>query len=142
VTEINGEYFIDAPHTFKPDPSLKVSAPLYSKAKQVVKEALFDPAPQLIDPLILSVYKKLTRRDRRFLPKMQNILRSATRARAKLRPKTPRNLNFEFDHRHVPANLSQRDDIQWVDGKGVEQRFVICATTRQLNKLARAIRWE
>ena len=88
------------------------------------------------------MYKKLTRKDRRFLPKMQNILRSATRARAKLRPKTPRNLNFEFDHRHVPANFIQRDDIQWVDGKGVEQRIVICATTRQLKKLARTIRWE
>jgi hypothetical protein len=57
------------------------------------------------------------------------------------RPKTPKDLNFDFDLRHVPANFIQRDII-WTDEKGNAQPIVICATKRQLKKLTKARRWE
>jgi hypothetical protein len=80
VTQVDDELFIDAPHTCKPDPTLRVSIPLYAKAKQSVRDALFEPAPQLVDPIAHDTYKALSKRNRRNLPKMNNLLRAANRA--------------------------------------------------------------
>jgi hypothetical protein len=45
VTQVDAKFFIDAPHTCTPDPTLRVNIPLYAKAKQSERDALFDPAP-------------------------------------------------------------------------------------------------
>lgn len=83
VTQVDDEFFIDAPHTCTPDPTLRVSIHLYAnKAKQSERDALFDPAPQLVDPIAHNTYKALSKRDRHNLPKMNNLLRAANRTRA------------------------------------------------------------
>ena len=77
----------------------------------------------------------------KILPKINNLLRAANRARAKLGPKTPINLSFYFVLPQFLANFIQRDII-WNDAKGNTQRIVIYATKRRLKKLTKARRWE
>jgi len=95
-----------------------------------------------VEPLVFEAYKELkTKRDRRLLPKMDNIIRATNRARERLRPKTPTSLDFDFAANHIPPNFLKKD-IKWVDRSGVTQRIVIFSTDSQLKQLARAKRWE
>ena len=63
------------------------------------------------------------------------------RARASLRPATPKTVDFQFDKDHIPKGFVKKP-IDWTDGKGMKQRIVILTTRQQLKKLARAKRWE
>ncbi len=141
VTQIDTEFFLDEPHSCQPDPSLRVSVPIYAQAKKAAIENVFKPASEIVEPLTYSSYKKLSKKSRHYIPKVSNVVQSTNRARASLRPATPKSVHFEFSRKHLPKGFVKKP-IDWTDSKGVDQRIVILTTKRQLKKLARAKRWE
>ncbi len=73
---------LDATHSCEADPSLQVHIPLYSLVKQKIKQEVFVPAANVVEPLMFKTYKAIPRKQRRkLLPKMGNIARATKRAR-------------------------------------------------------------
>ena len=77
VTQICNKFFVDAPHTCGPDPSLRVTVPMYAQAKKEATQNVFKAASEIVEPIAHASYKTLTRKSRHYLPnKMCNLKRS------------------------------------------------------------------
>ncbi|XP_068717492.1 uncharacterized protein [Montipora capricornis] len=104
-----------------------------TKVKAKASVDIFKPASAIVEEVLLEDLKDVPCL---CLPKPEYLARVANRHRQRLRPKDPRDLNFDLEQDHIPDGFL-RGDLQVRQNRG----HLIFATDQQLQHLARAKSW-
>jgi len=118
------------PHTHPGDPSETLKCSARAKVKEAARDDVFVSSGVLAKQALESVSNADLP-----LPRLDYLARTANRAREKLRPKHPKDLDFTLDESSISEGFLQKD-LQ-IDG----QRHIILATALQLQHLAQSKVW-
>jgi hypothetical protein len=117
-------------HESKPGETLNVTA--RAAIRSAAKEDVFSSSTEIVNRVIdgLQLQDNHTA-----LPKLDSLIRTANRVRARTRPHHPATLDFTVDSHHIPDGFLQADVSQ------EDQRHIILATNDQFSHLSRAKVW-
>ncbi|MPC35670.1 hypothetical protein E2C01_029100 [Portunus trituberculatus] len=102
------------------------------EVKELAVKDLFKSASAIVDDVLL---QEMGNSPCQSLPKPDHLARTVNRQRQKLRPTEPKDLQFELDAAHIPADFLRADVTVH------ERRHLIFATTQQINYLIKAKSW-
>ena len=116
-------------HTHAPEVAYATRAKLGKIIREAARKDIFRHAGPIVDEALKQVPLGVQ------LPPIDNLKRAVHRARAGLRPSHPTMKDFELDMRHVPVDFFRQDVMH--EG----ERFLIFATKKQLELLAKSKSW-
>ena len=121
------------PHICQPQPGQALASKISKAVKQSATEKVFDSAAQIVEEVMLDHMEdgELCQA----LPKPVNLAKRANRARQKLRPTEPTDLQFTLDQDYLPSGFL-RADIS-VQGR----RHIVMASDNMIALLQRAKTW-
>lgn len=107
VIERGGEYILGKQqHNHNGQVGAEVAAKIISRVRKEAEVEYFKPASAIVNAVLL---EELPDAPCPCLPKPAHLARNANRLRQKLRPKEPKNLEFELELDHVPDNFFRSD---------------------------------
>ena len=107
VIEQGGEYILGKQqHNHNGQVGAEVAAKIISHVRKEAEVEYFKPASAIINAVLL---EELPDAPCPCLPKPAHLARNANCLRQKLRPKEPKNLEFELELDHVPDNFFRSD---------------------------------
>ncbi|XP_035686596.1 uncharacterized protein LOC118422872 [Branchiostoma floridae] len=109
----------------------RITVDIRTKAPQQI----FEPASNLVDEVIVA------NADNPGLPSHAALIRQVNRAKSKLRPDEPQDLDFELDIGHIPEDFLVEDIEVTSPRTGAKNRHILLATPYQIERLAEAKRW-
>ena len=118
---------------FAAEVGVELAPTITAKVKAKASVDIFKPASAIVEEVLLEDLKDVPCL---CLPKPEYLARVFNRHRQRLRPKDPRDLNFDLEQDHIPDGFL-RGDLQVRQNR----RHLIFATDQQLQHLARAKSW-
>ncbi|XP_066268880.1 uncharacterized protein [Branchiostoma lanceolatum] len=123
-------------HCHPPELSATLQAQVTVQLRTKAREQVFEPASELVDEILLQAGHHPG------LPSQAALLRRVNRAKAKMRPKEPKDLedlmNFQLDEHYIPEDFLRADIPVGVKRR---RRHILLATQQQLDLLGQSNSW-
>ena len=133
ITQRNGDFVKSKLlHNHPPATGSAIATRVSVEVKELAVKDLFKSASAIVDDVLL---QEMGNSPCQSLPKPDHLARTANRQRQKLRPTEPKDLRFELDAAHIPADFLRADVTVR------ERRHLIFATTQQIEYLIKAKSW-
>lgn len=135
VNQIGDIFEMREPHSCVSKQDLHTHVAIKAKAKELGMANIYEPAVHIVEPLMND---QLKRNKNLLLPDPNLIVRSVNRLRQSNRPKNPKDLFFEIDFNHIPAEFSVTE-VFVGSGKN-RKRHLAFATEKQIDLLKKCTR--